>query len=101
MQLLKPFAVTLANNIDPQGELINENIIGDAVMGWLEPREIEQEGEKKTVMSPVYSVVWRGQSLVPASSVYENHEIASLGYFTDEGFDDDSDEEDDDFVAEE
>lgn len=81
MNLLKPLVVTLPNNIDSNGELIDETLIGETVMGWVEPvvTQNEESGEQSIQHLPKFAVVWLGQTNIPATSVYFNHELAVLG----------------------
>lgn len=81
MNLLKPLVVTLPNNIDSNGELIDETLIGETVMGWVEPvvTQNEESGEQSIQHLPKFAVVWLGQPNTPATSVYFNHELTVLG----------------------
>lgn len=103
MNLLKPFKVTLASNYE-QGQVIDDELIGTAVMGWIEIEKIETEnGETRTQPVPMFVVVWDDRILQPATSIYRNEEIVSLGIFADELVeyeDEDEDDENQDYEEE-
>lgn len=95
MQLLKPIQVTLNSNIDKNKELINEELIGQAVMGWIEMKQVQdpQTGENKLYPQVMFGVVWIGRTVHPAMSVYRNEELFSLGLAEEFVVDDESEDD--------
>ena len=79
MQLLKPVRVTLASNV--QGKLLlNDELIGDAVIGWIEQRQRQgADGKMEIYPQMMLGVVWIGRTVGPAVSIYHNEELVSLG----------------------
>lgn len=95
MQLLKPIMVTMAGNLTKDKQLINENLVGQAVMGWIEMKQYVENGEQKMFPQVMFGVVWTGRTLTPAMSVYKNEELAQMGLAEEFEVNEESDEDDD------
>lgn len=95
MQLLKAMRVTLASNVRG-ANLINEELVGEAIMGWLEMVQVQDENNQPKLYPQIMlAVCWLGREITPALSVYKNEELFSLGLAEEFEVEQDLEDEDD------